>query len=51
MALAEAGHEDNLNVRVADVVSNVKGDSYTDALQSEMVIYSFGKMHGKKLGT
>ena len=51
MALAEAGHEDNLNVRTIDVVSAVEGDSYTDALLEEMVIYSFGKAHGKDLGT
>ena len=49
-ALAEAGHEDRLNVRATDVVGDVKGDSYTDALHSEMVIYSFGKTHGKNLG-
>ena len=49
-ALAEAGHEDKLNVRVTDVVSQVDGDSYSHGLYSELVIYSFGKTHGERTG-
>lgn len=49
IALAEAGHEDNLNVRYCDSVDSNVQDIYQEGSSDEVIIYSFGKLHGKDL--